>query len=43
MPHHVALETKLFCAFKRVVGVLAAQNAIEPLALVWAVTLHVPE
>ena len=34
--HLVALETKLSIAGKTVVGVLAAQDAVHTLALIWA-------
>lgn len=38
MPHLVALKTQLFRAFKRVVSVLATQDAVEALALIWAIS-----
>ena len=39
----IALETKLFCAFKRIVGVFSAKNTIESRSIIWTLSCHVTE
>jgi len=41
--HLVALEAELLIALKRVVRVLAAQNAVHPAAFVWTFSCEVAE
>ena len=39
----ITLETKLFCALKRIVVVFSAKNTIESRSIIWTLSCHVTE
>lgn len=43
MANFVALEAHFLIAFKRLMGVFTAQNAVHPLCIIWTLSSHVTE